>query len=79
LVRFFVPDSPLQFLEGPAGHAKVPAEVPEDSWVLRLQRLIPAAMLERWPQVCCVKTTCALLPTDEFVSTKIIRLNAFVN
>jgi len=30
---------PLQFLQGPAGHAKVPAEVPEDSQVLRVHRL----------------------------------------
>ena len=33
------PGSPLQFPEGPAGHAKVPAEVPEDSWVLRTRCL----------------------------------------
>ena len=36
---FFVPALPVQFLEGPAGHAKVPAEVPEDSRVLRVRRL----------------------------------------
>jgi len=36
LVRFFVPDSPLQFLQGSAGHAKVPAKVPEDSRLLSL-------------------------------------------
>jgi len=36
---FFVPASPLQFLWGPAGHAKVPAEVPEDSRVLRARRV----------------------------------------
>ena len=36
---FFVPASPLQFLWGPAGYAKVPAEVPEDCRVLRARRL----------------------------------------
>ena len=36
---FFVPASPQHFLKGPAGHAKVPAEVPEDRWVLRECRL----------------------------------------
>jgi len=34
---FIVPASPLQFLQGPAGHAKVPAEVPGDSKVLRVR------------------------------------------
>jgi len=33
------------------------------------QRLLPAAMLERWPQVCRVKITLTLLLTNCFVST----------
>jgi len=36
---FFVPASLQHFLYGPAGHAKVPAEVTEDSQVLRERRL----------------------------------------
>ena len=36
---FFIPALPLQFLSGPAGHAKDPAEVPEYSWALNVRRL----------------------------------------
>ena len=34
----------------------------------RAQRIPPIALLERWPQVCCVKITFTLLPTNHFVS-----------
>jgi len=46
-LRFFflVPASLLQFLQGPAGHAKVSAEVSEDSWVLRVRRLCTPSLI----------------------------------
>ena len=34
------------------------------------RRLLFAALLERWPQVCRVKITFEKLPTDRFVSTR---------
>ena len=34
------------------------------------RRLLPEAMFERWPQVCCIKITFELLPNNWFVSTK---------
>jgi len=33
------------------------------------RRLLPAAMLERWPKVCRFKITLTLLRTNRFVST----------
>jgi len=47
---FFVPVSAEHFLQGSAGHAKVPAEVPEDSRVLRVRLLwFPTSnRLETW-------------------------------
>jgi len=34
------------------------------------QRLLPADMLERWPQVCRVKITFTLLLTNRFIPMK---------
>ena len=42
-------------------------------------RLPPAAVSERWPQVCRVKITFELLPTNWFVSTKTNSMKCFVN
>jgi len=36
---FFVPASPFKFLQGPTGHAKISAVVPEDSRVLMARQL----------------------------------------
>jgi len=33
-------------------------------------------MLERWPQVCCVKITFGLLPTNRFDSTKTVSMKS---
>jgi len=41
--------------------------------------LLPATLLERWPQVCRVKTTFELLPITSFVSTKTNSMKCFVN
>ena len=36
---------------------------------LSARRLLSAALLERWPQICRVKITFKALPTNRFVST----------
>ena len=36
-------------------------------------------LLERWPQVCCVKIMFELLPNNWFVSTKTNSMKCFVN
>ena len=41
--------------------------------------MLPAALLERWPQVCRVKITCTKLPTNRFVSTTKIPMKYVVN
>jgi len=41
--------------------------------------LLPADMLERWPQVCHVKITFTLLPTNCFVSTTTNSTRCLVN
>ena len=43
------------------------------------RRLLPADMLERWPQVCRVKITLTLLPTNCFVSTRTNSMKCLVN
>ena len=44
-----------------------------------LNCLLPATLLERWPQVCRVKITFELLPNSWFVSTKMNSMKCFVN
>jgi len=43
------------------------------------RRLLPATLLERWPQVCRVQITFELLWTTSFVSTKTNLMKCFVN
>ena len=43
------------------------------------RRLPAAALLERWPQVCRVKITITLLPTNHFVFTTTNSMKCFVN
>jgi len=43
------------------------------------QRLLSAAMLERWPQVCRVKITFTLLPTNCFASTRTNSMKCLMN
>ena len=43
------------------------------------RRLLSAALLERWPHVCRVKTTFIVLPTNRFVSTSINSMKYVVN
>ena len=47
--------------------------------MLASRRLLPAAMLECWPQVCRIKITFGLLLTDWFVSTKKNSMKCLVN
>ena len=46
---------------------------------MRCQRLLPAAMLRRWPHVCHVKITFGLLMTNWFVCTKTHSTKCLVN
>jgi len=41
--------------------------------------LLSATLLERWPQVCRVKITFTVLPTNRFVSTTKISMKYVVN
>ena len=43
------------------------------------RRLLSAALLERWPQVCRVKITFTALPTNGFVSTTKNSMKCVVN
>jgi len=43
------------------------------------RRLLPAALLECWPQVCRVRTTLTLLQTDCFVSTMMFSMEHLVH
>jgi len=43
------------------------------------RRLLSAALLEHWPQVCRVKMTCTKLPTNCFASTRKISMKCAVN
>jgi len=43
------------------------------------QRLPPAALLERWQQVCCVQITITELPTNRFVFTTKKSMKCLVN
>ena len=43
------------------------------------RRLLSAALLERWPQVCRVKVTFTVLPTNRFVSTTKTSMKCVVN
>jgi len=43
------------------------------------RRLLSAALLERWPQVCRVKITFTKLPTNRFVSTTKLSMKYVVN
>ena len=43
------------------------------------QRLLSAALLERWPQVCHVKIMFTKLPTNRFVSTTTVSMKCVVN
>ena len=47
--------------------------------LLIAERLLPVDILERWPQVCCVKITFTLLQTNRFVSTKTNLMKCLVN
>jgi len=48
-------------------------------WFPSARRLLSAALLERWPQVCCVKITFAVLSTNRFVSTTKKSMKCVVN
>jgi len=55
-------------------------------WQIRTQKsnasarcLLPTDMLERWPQVCCVKITFTVLPTNHFVSTTTNLMKCLIN
>jgi len=57
-----------------------------NKWQIRLgkqfcsaRRLLPADMLERWPQVCRVKITFTLPLTNRFVSTTTNSMKCLVN
>ena len=43
------------------------------------RRLLPATLLERWPQICRFKITFELLLNNWFVSTKTNSMKCFVN
>ena len=46
---------------------------------LALGVLLSAALLERWPQVCCIKITFTKLPTNRSVSTTKKSMKRIVN
>ena len=50
-----------------------------ETWNACAQRLLPATLLERLPQVCCVKMTYELLPNNWFVSTRTDSMKCFAN
>jgi len=61
--------------DSPSRHSSMPFCVyHECAW-----RSLPAALLECWLEVCRVKTTFGLLPTNWFVSTNMNSMKCFVN
>jgi len=55
--------SPLHF------DIKNPKQIRSEKYFPSAQRLLSAALLERWPQVCRFKITFKKLPTNSFVCT----------